>query len=186
MRRAQQVQRAQRVGSPTRPQWAARAWQSAARACLVWLAAWAAQATGQTAEAAPVQVALQRSHAICPVPGREAGAWLIDDAARWAALIAAREEPLLGRAMAWGQEQVLVVALAEQPTLGIRIALDEQAERSMFRRLHLAARVERPRAGDMAATALSRPCVVAVLPPGSWKRVTVRLEGQRLPARAGR
>jgi hypothetical protein len=152
-----------------------------------WLAAWATQASAQGAESQRLPLALQRSHAICPLPGREAGAWLINDAGRWAALLAAGEASLLGRAVAWGREQVLVVALAEQPTLGVRVALDDAAERLMFRRLQLAARVERPRAGEMAATALSRPCVLAVLPggpSGAWRRVTVQLEGQRLASRS--
>ena len=185
---AQWAQRSQRVGSTARRQWAARTRRLAAGAGRVWLAGWlagwAALAAAQATETSQVPVTLQRSHAICPVPGRQAGAWLIDDAARWATLLAAREEPLLGRAVAWGREQVLVVALAEQPTLGIRITVDEQAERAMFRRLHLAARIERPRAGEMSATALSRPCVIAVLPSDPWKRATVQVEGQRVVARS--
>ena len=132
-------------------------------ACLVgWLVGWAAPAAAQTAEPSRVPIALQRSHTICPVPGREAGAWLIDDAARWATLFAAREEPLLGRAVAWGREQVLVVvvALAEQPTLGIRIALDEQAERAMFRRLNLA--TQAPVGGPVAEGALWQAALRAI------------------------
>jgi hypothetical protein len=152
-----------------------------AAAGLAWALCAFGAAAGTVAQAAqPLQLTGQRDHAMCPLPGRDARAWLIDEPARWSAAIT--PEAALGRAVHWGQEMLLVVALAEQPTLGIRVSLDEPVRQRFGRRLELQARVQRPGPGEMAATAISRPCVVAAVPKVRWRRVLVWLEGRRIEA----
>lgn len=146
----------------------------------------AAAVPGLAADAPRIEV--QRSHAICPLPPAAPGAargdaqsWLVEHAAAWNAAISPAEA--LGREVHFAQAPLLVVLMAEQPTLGVRIALEPVAERGWRGRLKLRARVQRPGPGEMAATALSRPCVVAALPPGPWRRISVLVEGRRLEAR---
>lgn len=136
----------------------------------------------------PVRVLAQRGHVQCPLAGREAQALVLDRpeaAARW---LAVDEAQAVGRALDWSRERLLIVALAQQPTLGVQAALDDRLPYAGRRQLQATVRVQRPAPGSMAAMALSRPCVVAVLPRGPWHTVQLRGDARTegLPAVAAR
>ena len=147
----------------------------AVRATLA-VAAASAAAAGMLAMSACAGVAApavpaQRSHAQCPLAGTEARSLLIDSAADWQAVWPGDEAAALGRPVDWEVERVLVHALAQQPTLGVRVeavALGAPPAGAMPR---LGLRVTRPAPGAMAAMALSRPCVVVAVARGHWRSV---------------
>jgi hypothetical protein len=120
------------------------------------------------AQSAGAQVLAQKSQPICTLAGTEQRTLLLDSAAQWPAEAAAGDATaLFGRAVRWPQEQVLLHALAEQPSLGIslraqRVAAAVAGAKQLGPQLVL--QVQRPAPGAAAATALSRPCVWVLVP----------------------
>ena len=133
------------------------------------------------ADAAGLQVQAQRSHAQCPLAGQDERSLLIDNAAQWRATLAADETQALGRAVDWRHERVLVHALAQQPTLGVRVAAVALGPQPAGASPPLGLRITRPAADSMAATALSRPCVVVAVARGGWR--ALRLVDADAPGR---
>lgn len=129
----------------------------------------------------------QRSQSLCqlprPVASQDAQTLLIDSAAAWQRHVVAKgEPPALGRQIRWPREQVLLHVLPEQPTLGIRVS----AVRVQAGPL-LVLRVTRPAPDQMAAMALSRPCVWVVVQrqPGRTWRVQVQDAADKPDGTAG-
>lgn len=137
-----------------------RAWLAAALAAALALPACAGMDS--------LKVLAQRGHAQCPLAGTEERTLLIDSAADWRIVWNVDEAAALGRAVDWPRERVLVHALAQQPTLGVQV--DASALGTATGEVpRLGLRVTRPAAGEMAAMALSRPCVVVAVPRGAWQ-----------------
>lgn len=134
----------------------------------------------------PAEIAAQRGHAVCPLAGRDAQAVLIDQPAQWPATLSASESQALGRPVDWRHERVLVVALAQQPTAGIRVALAPEVPHQSREALSVRLLVTRPGADEMAAMVLTRPCVVAAIPRGGWRAVRVQTESGSLEAQAAK
>lgn len=161
---------------------AALPWRALARAVV------AVSASGMLWPAAagahwPPTVTEQRSHAQCPLGGDEAQVLLLDAGSSFTAWLGRDESTVLGRTVDWRRERVLVVAMARQPTAGIAIGLESAVPHVGRREIRATARVTRPAPGDMAATVLTRPCVVATIPRGAWRLVSVDLEGRAMAAR---
>jgi hypothetical protein len=113
----------------------------------------------------------------CSLPGTESSTRLVDRAPRptRAQAPTAEQAGLAGlqaqlqRPVRWAREQVLVHALAQQPSLGIsvdalRVLTAPAAARPAESGHLLMLRVQRPEPGTLAAMALSRPCVWVVVP----------------------
>ena len=114
----------------------------------------------------------QLAHAHCPLPGEDERTLLIDSPAQWRAIVPTDEVQALGRKVRWNRERVLVSALAQQPTLGVRVTASV-ARKRVASTLHLTLVVTRPGPDEMAMTALSRPCVFVALTRGAWRQVRV-------------
>lgn len=127
-------------------------------------------------------VLAQRGHAQCPLAGTDERTLLIDSAADWRIVWAVDEAAALGRAVDWARERVLVHALAQQPTLGVRVEAVAIGGASAGGVPRLGLRVTRPGPNEMAAMALSRPCVVVAVARGSWQ--TLQLVDADRPERA--
>lgn len=120
-----------------------------------------------------VRVLATRSHAQCPLPGKKLAVLSIDSPQEWTETLLQDEVSMAGRAIRWSREQVLVYAMNQQPTLGVSI---EPAGRVLS--LHSGVlmwpvREIRPGPGDMAATATSRPCLVAIVKRAYWQRIRI-------------
>lgn len=135
----------------------------------VWLA-WALTAVPAAAETL-VPVEAVHGSASCPFAGDEASVRVIDSSAQWTSSTSAEVRTLFGRDLLWDRERVIVFALGRQRTQGYRI---DPAERLLVERdgvLTLPVRIRRPE--GMAATALSRPCLVVSVPRDTWRSVQV-------------
>ncbi|BDI06828.1 hypothetical protein CATMQ487_37980 [Sphaerotilus microaerophilus] len=120
-----------------------------------------------------VRVLATRSHAQCPLPGKKIAVLSIDSPQEWTETLQQDEASTAGRAIRWSREQVLVYAMNQQPTLGVSV---EPAARVLS--LHSGVlmwpvREVRPGPGQMAATALSRPCLVAIVKRAYWQRIRI-------------
>lgn len=119
-------------------------------------------------------VLASRSHAQCP--GRLEGpvVRVFASAARWNKVMSAPLAQALGEAVDWDTEQVLVFALPQQRTLGVSVAVAGDAMPLRGRTARLPVAITRPGPDDMAASALSRPCVVVKLSARRWRSLEVR------------
>ena len=133
-------------------------------------APWAVDALASGSSRTP-RIEQQRGHAICPLPGRDEQALLIDTRDEWRALVSADETRALGRKVRWSRERVLLYAMPQQPTLGIQVAATGVVRTGPGDPPQLGLRVVRPAPDAMAATALSRPCVFVALSRGAWREV---------------
>lgn len=120
-----------------------------------------------------VRVLATRSHTQCPLPGQKIAVLSIDSPQEWTETLQQDEASTAGRAIRWSREQVLVYAMNQQPTLGVSV---EPAARVLS--LHSGVlmwpvREVRPGPGQMAATALSRPCLVAIVKRAYWQRIRI-------------
>ena len=120
-----------------------------------------------------VRVLATRSHAQCPLPGTKIAVLSIDSPQEWTETLQQDEASTAGRTIRWSREQVLVYAMNQQPTLGVSV---EPAARVLS--LHSGVlmwpvREVRPGSGQMAATALSRPCLVAIVKRAYWQRIRI-------------
>lgn len=120
-----------------------------------------------------VRVLATRSHAQCPIPGKKIAVLSIDSAKEWAEELQQDEVSTAGRAIRWGREQVLIYAMNQQPTLGVSV---EPASRVLTLHSGLLlwpVREIRPGAGQIAATATSRPCLVAIVKRAYWHKIKI-------------
>ncbi|HMX10528.1 MAG TPA: hypothetical protein PKE61_06410 [Burkholderiaceae bacterium] len=120
-----------------------------------------------------VRVLATRSHAQCPIPGKKLAVMAIDSAQEWSEELLQDEVSTAGRPIRWAREQVLIYAMNQQPTLGVSV---EPASRVLT--LHSGVllwpvREIRPGAGQMAATATSRPCLVAIVKRAFWQKIKI-------------
>jgi hypothetical protein len=129
-------------------------------------------ASGEGSAARP-RVEAQRGHAQCPLSGLDERSLLLDNATQWHSIVSAGEVQALGRKVRWGRERVLVHALAQQPTLGVRVSAVGIARSGPVRSPRLDLRITRPAPDELAATALSRPCVFVALTRGAWSEIRV-------------
>lgn len=133
----------------------------------------AAGARNGRGSAQAVRVLATRSHAQCPIPGKKLAVMAIDSAQEWAEELLQDEVSTAGRPIRWTREQVLIYAMNQQPTLGVSV---EPASRVLT--LHSGVlmwpvREIRPGAGQMAATATSRPCLVAIVKRAFWQKIKI-------------
>ncbi len=145
------------------------------------LIAFSAPAAASSNPTARLRVEAQRGHSQCPVAGLDDRSVLLDDAAQWRAVVATTEAQALGREVHWGRERVLVHALAQQPTLGVRVSAVGVTWAGPLRSPRLDMRITRPGPNDMAATALSRPCVFVAMTRGAWRELRVTGGGAPKP-----
>jgi hypothetical protein len=120
-----------------------------------------------------VRVLATRSHAQCPIPGKKLAVMAIDSTQEWSEELLQDEVSTAGRPIRWAREQVLIYAMNQQPTLGVSV---EAASRVLT--LHSGVllwpvREIRPGPGQMAATATSRPCLVAIVKRAYWQKIKI-------------
>lgn len=115
-------------------------------------------------------LAAQHATMQCPLASADPAQALLvlDNERQWAGALRADEAATFGRAVRWAEERVVVFALAQQPTLGTRVALDKPQAELRQGVLQLTLRIERPPADAMTATALSRPCVIVAVAREGW------------------
>ncbi|MCK6425302.1 MAG: hypothetical protein L6Q75_09435 [Burkholderiaceae bacterium] len=120
-----------------------------------------------------VKLLATRSHTQCPLPGKKIAVLSIDSRQEWRDHLEGDESSVAGRPIRWAREQVLVYAMNQQPTLGVRI---EPAARQLTLHgglLFWPVREIRPGPGELAATATSRPCLVAVVKRSYYQRIRI-------------
>ena len=124
--------------------------------------------------AAAAGPALARSHAQCPWRGEGPVLRGFAAEAPWREAFTGPEESVLGGPVDWNAQDVLVFALGEQRTMGVMVAAEPGDLSGTGRRTRLDVTLTRPGPDDVAAMALSRPCVVLAVPKRAWSRVEVR------------
>jgi hypothetical protein len=139
-------------------------------------------ATLARADASGLELRGQRGHAMCPLGGDGARTLLLDTSAQWRSVLGADEVEALGRPVHWRHERIVVVAMDTQPTLGIRVAAVALGPQPDGAPPRLGILITRPAPDSLAATALSRPCVVAAVARGGWR--TLRVVDADAPGRA--
>lgn len=120
-----------------------------------------------------VRVLATRSHVQCPIPGKTLAVMAIDSAQEWSEKLRQDEVAIAGRPIRWTREQVLIYAMNQQPTLGVSV---EPASRVLTLHSGLLmwpVREIRPGPGQMAATATSRPCLVAIVKRAFWQKIKI-------------
>lgn len=121
----------------------------------------------------PVRILAQRSHAQCPVEGRDTRQVRLQSAAQWQAVVSMDEAAALGRPVDWTAEQVVLHAMSQQPTLGYEaVAVDAEVLADGSLRLRVSER--RPPPGAIVGMAFTRPCVFVLLPSAAWPAIDVR------------
>jgi hypothetical protein len=147
----------------------------------------AALAVAGCAAATP-RVETVQSVAQCPLqrPAVDgADVLVIQDAVQWKSTLKPQAEALLGRRIIWDDERVVVFMLGLQPTLGVRVELASPSLSVKDSVLRVPVKVQRPGPDQMAAMALSWPCVIAAVPRSGWTQVLVTDErGEVLAASA--
>lgn len=121
-------------------------------------------------------VTVKASHvaATCPSPGDAQLLELIDDAARFDALFPGTgPSGLFGRDVVWQRERVVLFALDQKPTLGYSVQLARRWLSARQRTLTLPVKLVEPRPDQKVQTALSRPCVVAIVTRANWSKARV-------------
>ncbi|AKJ32057.1 hypothetical protein AAW51_5366 [Caldimonas brevitalea] len=121
-----------------------------------------------------VPVTAQYPYRQCPLNEPSSPVSLFSNAQSWRQGAGAAGDTGWGRALRWPQQRVVAYVMDTQPTLGYQVSV---AGTTLTRRgdtLVMPVKVTRPAPGGYAATALSRPCVFAVLPAGGWQSVEVR------------
>jgi hypothetical protein len=127
--------------------------------------------SGQQVQA--VRVLATRAHTQCPLGGKKLAVLSIDSPREWKEKLLQEETAVVGRPIKWSREQVLVYAMNQQPTLGVGI---EPASRVLALNsgvLMWPVKETRPGPGQMAAQALSRPCLVAVVKRAYYQRIRI-------------
>ncbi len=130
------------------------------------------------ATASPVSVVHQASFSQCS-PATGEARLILFDASSWAAhltSVGSDASELADWQPDFATQTVVMIALGQKSTLGHSIALSGQAQRSADA-LELAVTIGAPAPGMMAAMALSRPCVYAVLASAPVSRVNVKDSG---------
>lgn len=130
-------------------------------------------AAGAPSSASGVPVLVTRFHTQCPMAGTTVDVRTLRSPQAWADTLTLDETQGVGRPVQWRREQVLVYAMGRQSTLGVSI---EPASRTLTLRagvLTWPVRELRPGPGEMAATALSRPCLLAVIKRNTHQSVRV-------------
>lgn len=120
-----------------------------------------------------VRLLATRSHTQCPLTGTKIAVLSIDSRQEWRDHLEGDEASVAGRPIRWAREQVLVYAMNQQPTLGVHI---EPAARVLTLHgglLFWPVREIRPGPGELAATATSRPCLVAVVNRSYYQRIRI-------------
>lgn len=120
-----------------------------------------------------VRVLASRSHAQCPIPGKKLAVMAIDSAQEWSEKMQQDEVAVTGRAIRWPREQVLIYAMNQQPTLGVSVETASRVLTLHSGLLMWPVREVRPGAGQMAATATSRPCLVAIVKRAFWQKIKI-------------
>ncbi len=143
---------------------------------------------GGCAVAAPPQVDAVHTSAQCPLtPQRGAmGVQMLQDGSQWQVAFGPQSaDTLLGRPVDWAKKRVVVFSLGRQPTLGVSVELASRSLSIQNDVLQVPVTVRRPGPDQMAAMALSWPCVIAAVPRKGWTQVRVTNEkGEVLAATA--
>ncbi len=127
----------------------------------------AAQATQR------VRILTSKAHAQCPLSGQKMAVLSVDSAQEWGETLQQDETAVAGRSIRWSREQVLVYAMNQQPTLGVSVEPAGQALALKSGVLFWPVHEQRPGPGRMAATATSRPCLVAIVKRAYWQRIRI-------------
>lgn len=133
---------------------------------------------------ASVPVLQQRHFTQCPWRGETAA--VFDTEAAWRQALGTRaQEPVFDTPVDWSRQRVLVYTMDTQPTLGYGIELEKSSVTQRGDVLRLPVKLIRPSPDRLQATALSRPCLMVVVPRGDWKQLEVRdTEGDVLIGKA--
>lgn len=120
-----------------------------------------------------VRILTAKSHIQCPLAGNRIAVLSIDSPQEWAETLQQNEQAMTGRAIRWSREQVLVYAMNQQPTLGVSVEAARQVLALKSGVLFWPVHEKRPGPGSMGATALSRPCLVAVIKRSYFQRIRI-------------
>lgn len=135
-----------------------------------------AAAIGAAGEFRPWPVLASRSHSQCPAPAHGERVRTLRSAAQWQRAMAMPVEQAVGEAVDWRNHQVLVYTLPQQRTLGVSVAVaaGDRALQVTGRSAVLQVTVTRPGPDEMAAMALSRPCLVVKVAQRRWRHLEVQ------------
>jgi hypothetical protein len=115
------------------------------------------------------------SHAQCPLRFAEGPfAKVLGSRGQWASLTPVPEDKALAEPVDWRRQQVVVFGLGTRPSLGHKVEVGSPALRLRGKTAYLDVKVSRPQPGQVAASALSRPCVLAVVDRRAWRELVVR------------
>jgi hypothetical protein len=116
------------------------------------------------------------SHSVCPWSIVGPVGRVFTGAAQWNEVVFKSEDVALQAPVDWKIQDVLVFSLGTQPHLGTTVKLDKHLKplRIQGRTARLQVRVSRPPPGSSVATALSQPCVMAVVRKRPWYKLEVR------------
>lgn len=120
-----------------------------------------------------VRILTTRSHTQCPLAGNKITVVSVDSPQEWAETLHKDEQSVAGRPIRWSREQVLVYAMNQQPTLGVSVEPAGQVLALKSGVLFWPVHEKRPGPGSMAAMALSRPCLVAVIKRSYFQRIRI-------------
>lgn len=120
-----------------------------------------------------MRILTTRSHSQCPLAGNKIAVLSIDSPQEWAETLRQDEQAVAGRSIRWSREQVLIYAMNQQPTLGVSVEPAGQVMALKSGVLFWPVHETRPGPGTMAATALSRPCLVAVIKHSYFQRIRI-------------
>jgi len=134
----------------------------------------AGMATPAQAHDDAVRVLHATSHTQCPWRLEGPDARVFSSPRHWQEMMTLPEDRATGYPVDWHRDNVVVYATETQRTLGVRVKLDQQVLQLSGREARLQVRVVPPRPDQMQAAAISRPCVVAVVPRRSWRTLEVR------------
>jgi hypothetical protein len=116
------------------------------------------------------------SHAQCPWRLEGPAARVFTSPQHWQEMMTQPEDKAADAPVDWRYDNVIVFATETQRTLGLKVKVDPPVIQLSGREARLQVRVSRPKPGQMQAAAISRPCVVAVVPRRAWRVLEVRSE----------
>jgi hypothetical protein len=116
------------------------------------------------------------SHAQCPWRLEGPAARVFTSPRHWQEMMTQPEDKAADAPVDWRYDNVIVFATETQRTLGVKVKVESPVIQLSGREARLQVRVSRPKPGQAQATAISRPCVVAVVPRRDWRVLEVRSE----------
>ena len=114
------------------------------------------------------------THVQCPWRLEGPTARVFTNPSHWLEIMNMPEDKAAGHAVDWHYDDIIVFGIDTQRNLGTRLKVDPPVLQLSGREARLQVDVNRPRPGQMTASAIARPCVVAVVRKRSWRTLEVR------------